>query len=125
VNGVGRRGAAVALEHVHRVLARGLRPAQMVQGAIARDPVQPGTRVDRPLVRADRVEGGREDLLEHVLGVLLRAEHVPAECEQPRLVALHQRLEGAVVPAAGERDQPLVGLQPEERGTPGQGGQGC
>jgi hypothetical protein len=50
---------------------------------------------------------------------------VPAEREQPRLVALHQRLKGAVVAAAGESDQPLVGLQPEERGTPGERGQGC
>ena len=34
--------------------------------------------------------------------------------------ALHQRLEGAVVPAPRERDQALVALQPQERRAPGQ-----
>ena len=115
VHGVRGRGAAVALEHVHRVLAGGLRPAQMVEAAVARDPVEPGPGVDRPVVGADRVEGGREHLLEHVLGVLLGAEHVAAEGEQARLVALHQRLEGAVMPAPDERDELLVALQPQQR----------
>ena len=46
-----------------------------------------GSHVDLALVGEDRVERGREDLLEDVLGVLARAEHVPAEGEQPRLVA--------------------------------------
>ena len=66
-----------------------------------------------PLVGADRVERSREDLLQHVLGVLLRAEHVPAEREQPRLIALHERLEGAVVAAPDQSDELLVALQPQ------------
>ncbi len=124
VDGVRRRGAVVALEHVHRVLAGGLGPAQVVQAAVARDPVEPRSRIDRPVVGADRVEGGGEDLLEDVLRVLARAEHVAAEREQPRLVALHERLEGAVMAAPHERDELLVGLEPEqgraarERGEP-------
>ena len=66
------------------------------------------------LVGEDRVEGGGEDLLEHVLGVLARAEHVAAEGQQARLVARAERLEGGVLAAAGERDQALVGLQAQQ-----------
>jgi len=47
-----------------------------------------------------------------------------AEGEQTGLVALHQRLESAVVAAASERDQPLVALQPEE-GRPARKGGGA
>ncbi len=67
---------------------------------------------------------GGEDLLEDVLRVFARPEHVAAEREQPRLVALHERLEGAVMAAPHERDELLVGLKPEqgraarERGEP-------
>ena len=117
VDGVRRRGAVVALEHVHRVLARGLRPAQMVQAAVARDPVEPRSRIDRPVVGTDRVEGRGEDLLEHVLRVLARAEHVAAESEQPRLVALHERLERAVMAASYKRHELLVSLEPEQGRT--------
>ena len=73
----------------------------MVERAVARDPVQPGTDVDLALVGEHRVERGREHLLEHVLGVLARAQHVPAERQQPRLVAGEQHLERGVLPAAG------------------------
>ena len=92
-----------------------LRAAQVVERAVARDPVEPRPHVDRPLVGDHRVEGGGEDLLEHVLGVLARAEHVPAEGEQARLVAGDERLEGGLVAAPGQRDEPLVGLQPQQR----------
>jgi hypothetical protein len=104
--------------HVHRVDAHGLRAAQMVQRTVASDPVQPRPDVDLPLVGEDRVERRREDLLEHVLGVLLRGEHVAAEREQPRLVAGHERLEGVRAPAPHERDQALVGLQAQQRRAP-------
>ena len=90
----------------------------MVERAVARDPVEPRPHVDLALVGEDRVEGGGEDLLQHVLGVLLGAEHVPAEGEQARLVAREERLEGGVLPAAGERDELLVGLQAQQRGGP-------
>jgi hypothetical protein len=61
--------------------------------------------------------------LEHVLGVLLGSEHVAAEGEQPRLVALYERLEGAVVPTPDQSDELFVALQPQERRTPGKRGQ--
>jgi hypothetical protein len=40
---------------------------------------------------------------------------VAAERQQPRLVAGDQRLEGVMVPAPDERDEPLVGLQAQQR----------
>jgi hypothetical protein len=86
----------------------------VVQAAVAGDPVQPRPGVDGPVVRADRVERGGEDLLEHVLGVLLAAEHVATEGEQAGLVTLNQSLESAVMPAPDERDQALIGLKPKQ-----------
>ena len=74
-----------------------------------------GPHVDLALVGQHRVERGGEDLLQHVLGVLARGQHVAAERQQPRLVARHQRLEGVVVPAPDQRDEPLVGLQAQQR----------
>jgi hypothetical protein len=40
---------------------------------------------------------------------------VPAERKQPRLVALDESLEGAVVAAPREGDQPLVTLETKKR----------
>ncbi len=79
---------------VHRVDADGGGAPQMVERAVARDPVEPRTHVDLALVGEDGVEGRGEDLLENVLGVLARGEHVAAEGEQARLVAAAERLEG-------------------------------
>ena len=95
----------------------------MVEAAVARDPVEPGANVDAALVAEDRVEGGGEDLLQDVLGVLGRAEHVAAERVEARLVALHERFEGVRVAAARERDQALVALESEEGRAPRQHGQ--
>ena len=117
--------AAVALEDVHRVLAGVLRAAKVVQAAVARDPVEPRARVDRPVVGDHRVERRGEDLLEHVLGVLGRAEHVAAERQQPRLVALDERLERAVLAAPDEGDQLLVALEPKQRRAARERGQAC
>jgi hypothetical protein len=114
VDGVGCRHAAVALEHVHRVQTGGHRASQVVQTAVAGDAVEPRARVDRAVVGEHRVERGGEDLLEHVLGVLGGPEHVAAECEQPRLVALEEGVESAVVTSPDERDQLLVALKPEK-----------
>ena len=50
VHGLGGGGAVVALEDVHRVLPGRARLAQVVQAAVARDPVEPRARVDRPVV---------------------------------------------------------------------------
>ena len=100
---------------VHRVHPDGLDPPKVIEAPVAGDPVEPGTDVDRPLVGQDRVEGGGEDLLEHVLGVLPGAEEVPAEGEKPGVVARDQHLKGGVVAPAQQRDQPLIGLQAQQR----------
>ena len=114
---VRRREPALGEVDVHRVHPHRLRATQVVQRAVAGDPVQPRPHVDLALVRQHRVERGGEHLLQHVLGVLARGQHVPAERQQARLVARHQRLERVVVALPRERDQPLVRLQPEQRRT--------
>jgi hypothetical protein len=55
-----------------------------------------------------------EDLLQNVLGVLSRAEHLTAEAEQPGLVAVDDRLEGVIVAPSQQRHEALVSLQPEQ-----------
>jgi hypothetical protein len=112
------REAVLGEVDVHRVHADRLRPAQVVERAVARDPVQPRAHVDLALVGQDRVEGRGEDLLQHVLGILLGGQHVAAEGQQARLVTPDERLERVVVAAADEGDQPLVGLQPQQRRAP-------
>ncbi len=107
---------------VHRVHADRGGAAQVVERAVARDPVQPRPHVDRALVGEHRVEGGGEHLLQDVLGVLARAQHVPAEGEQAGVVAREERLEGGVLAAAGQRDQALVRLQAQQRAGPSQAG---
>ena len=117
---VAGRQAVVGEVDVHRVDADRRGAAQVVERAVARDPIEPGPHVDLALVGEHRVVGRREDLLQDVLGVLARAEHVPAEGQQARLVARAQHLEGGMLPAARQRDQALVGLQAEQRGGPAQ-----
>ena len=115
---VGGARAVLGEVDVHRVDADRLDPAEVVEAAVASDPVQPRPHVDRALVGEDRVEGGGEDLLEDVLGVLARAEQVPAERQQPRVVARHEHLERGRVAAPDQRDQALVGLEPQQRRAP-------
>ena len=104
---------------VHRVLAVRGRLAKVVEAAVAGDPVEPRAHRDRAPVGDHRVVGGDEDLLEHVLGVLGRAQHLAAEAEEARLVALHESVEGVLVALAGQRDEVLVGLEAEKGRSPG------
>jgi hypothetical protein len=76
---IARRHAVVGEVDVHRVDADRRRAAQVVERAVTRNPVEPRTDVDLALIGQHGVEGSREDLLQHVLGVLARAEHVAAE----------------------------------------------
>jgi hypothetical protein len=105
---------------IHRVLAVGGRLTKVVEAAVAGDPVEPGPDRDRPLVRDHRVVGGDEDLLEDVLGVLGAAEHLAAEAEEPRLVALDQRVEGMLLALAGESDEVGIVLEAKEGRAPGE-----
>ena len=109
----GRRGLD-RRHHVHRLLGVGGRLAQVVEGAVAGDPVQPGPQVDLALVGKHRPVGVYEDLLQDVLGILGGAEHLPAEPEQSPLVAIDDRLVGAGVARPGHRDQSLVPLEFEQ-----------
>ena len=96
---------------IHRVDPDSGRSAEMVEAAVASDPVEPGPDVDLTPVGEDRVEGGREDLLQNILGVLARAEHVAAKREQADLVATDERLEGLVLATADQCDEALIGLE--------------
>ena len=122
---VAGREAVVGVVDVHRVHADGAGASQVVERAVARDAVQPRAHVDVALVGEDRVEGGREDLLQDVLGVLARAEHVAHEGQQARLVAGAERLEGSMLAASGQRDEPLVRLQAKQRRWSPQAGRGA
>ena len=115
---VGGGDPVVADHRVHRVLAVGDRAPQVVEAAVARDPVQPRAHVDVALVGAHRCVRLHEHLLEHVLGVLLGAQHVAAEGEQPRVVAVEEDLEGVIVATADQRDQLVVALQLEQGRAP-------
>src|SRR5204862_7960136 len=95
---------------------------EVIEAAVPGDAVEPGPRVDRPLVGEDRVVGGREDVLQDVLGVFLRAEHVAAEGEEPGPVAREENLEGGVVAVPEKADQALVGLQAKQRRPPAEHG---
>jgi len=64
---VGGAGPVLGQVVVHRVDADGPDPPQVVEAAIASDAVQPRAHVDRPVVGQNRVERGRQDLLEDVL----------------------------------------------------------
>ena len=78
------------------------------QAAVARDREQPGPQHDRPLVRPQRAVRGDEGVLERVLGLVGGAEQMPAERQQGPVMAVVQRLEGAVVAGAHARHQSLI-----------------
>ena len=42
------------------------------------------------------------------------SQHVPEERQQAGLVAGHQRLEGVMIAPPDQRDEPFVGLQPQQ-----------
>ncbi len=113
---------------IQRLPALGLAPAHVVQAAVPGDPVEPGADLDLPLVGEDRGVRGREDLLEHVLGILLRAQHPAAEGQEPGAVAVEQHLEGVLVPGAELGDEPLVAVGAQQRARADQAvasGEGC
>ena len=117
------------LAHVHRLhRAAGGREVEFLNAAVSgrppladvleahvpRDAVEPGANEDLALVGHHRAIRRREHFLQHVLGVLARVQHVAAEGQEPRAVALDEGLERGLVTRPDEVDQPLVGLQPKE-----------
>ena len=131
LDGLEHRPEAVsALGHLVRAVGGGrqrldvlVRPPvlpQRVQRRVVDDPVQPRPQVDAGVVAAQRGEGVEEGLLEDVLGPR-RRQQPRAVAQERAVVAVDDRLERAVVPGAGEVDQPLVGLHAQQR-PPGQPG---
>src|SRR2546423_14539982 len=90
----------------------------MVQRAVSRDSVEPWADVDRTVIGEHRVVRRGEDLLQYVLGVLARGEQVPAEGEQPGLVARAEHLERCGLATAGERGQAVARMRPPQGGRP-------
>ena len=97
----------------HRALAAG---AQHPQAAVAGDGVEPRPQRGRRLGAPQVAVGGEERELHHVLGLLPRAEHVPAERKDGPVVAVEQRLERPLRAGAHLLDQSLIGRQPQQSG---------
>src|SRR5829696_8411142 len=100
------------------------------QAAVAGDRVEPRLERDLALPAALKiVERGRKGVLNRVLGLLARAEHVAAEGQDAAAVALESDLEGQLVPAADLLHQPFVAgkgeqplrAEPPPRHTRGEG----
>ena len=82
------------LDLISRLLAA--RP-QDRERVIARDRVQPRLELGGSVVPRQGAKGGCEALLKGILGVLARAEHVPAESEQLAVIAVVDDLESRLV----------------------------
>ena len=102
---VGGCRAVLGQVDVHRVDADRLDPAQVVEAAVAGDPVQPRPHVDRAVVVEDRVERGGEHLLKHVLGVLAGPDQVRQTQQAP---GPRRGPQGGRLPA-DQRHQAFVG----------------
>ena len=89
-------------------------PAQVVEGAVTGDAVEPRLDVNRAFVGHHRAVGGGETLLGYVLGIFLRSQHVAREAKDPGVVAADQRLVCGLVAAARQRDQLLVRLETQK-----------
>ena len=103
----GRPGARPSSAS-QRDLLGALGAAELVDAGVLGDLVDPRLERDRPLGLAHAAQRRDEDLLRDVLGaavVLDHAEHVGVDAP---LVALVERLEGAVVAAPDGRDEALV-----------------
>ena len=99
-----------------RLLAAG---AKHGHAAVARNREQPRLERDFAVVVALEIAvGRRERVLHGVLGLLRRAEHVAAEGEYGRSIALEGHLKSRIVAAPDLLDQPLVAGQPEQASGP-------
>jgi hypothetical protein len=100
-----REAFSSGLKRVRRALAPG---AKGRQAAIASDRVEPGTGVGRRGRCVSLLVRGQKCLLYSVLGVFLTAEHVTAEREDARVVALVEDLEGRVMAVPNRGNEPLI-----------------
>ena len=98
----------------HQALGQLAARAQRGDRDVVDDPVQPGASVPYLSAAAEGTPGLEESLLEDVLGRRATRRHAPAVGKQLAAVPANERFEGALVPVAGERHQPLVGLRLEK-----------
>jgi hypothetical protein len=89
--------------------------AQLVDAAVVRYPVKPGTQCQFAVAGAQPRVCAKEHILERVLGVLAPGEHLPRVRKQPGPVPVVNRAEGLVLAGPEQRDELLVGAQPQKR----------
>ena len=87
---------------------------QRGQAAVAGDGVQPRLELDRLVARDEIAVCGHEGLLDCVLGLDLRPEHVPAEREDAAVVAVVDGLERRFVATPDLSDETLIGERREQ-----------
>jgi hypothetical protein len=88
----------------------------VVDAAVVRDPVQPGTQRHGPVVVAQGTVGAQEDVLQDVLGIRAGgAEHLARVGQQALAIAVVDRPERVVVAHPEERYQLIVGPQSQQR----------
>jgi hypothetical protein len=87
---------------------------QHADALVASDPVEPGLEVDLPVAAEHRSIGIGKGLLNHILRLLPRAEHVTAEREDATVVALEEDGEGLLAPSADTANELLVRGQLEQ-----------
>ena len=101
-----QRGLAVELDPRVALAQRG-------QAAVAGDREQPRPQRHGALVGEQRPVGRGERGLHRILGIVPRGEHVQAERQEARGVAVVEDLERRGVAAAHRLDEPLVAGQPQ------------
>ena len=72
-----------------------------------------GAQLAHLVTALEPAPGRHQGLLERVLGAAL-GQHAPAGAQELAPVALDDRLERPLVPVAGQRDEPGVGLRAQE-----------
>ena len=88
------------------------------QAAVARDLEEPWLDVDVAVVGTDVPVQGDEGVLRRVLAVGLGAQHVAAEAEDAKVVAVIEHLEGRCVSLPDHLHQALVGPARKQEPTP-------
>jgi len=86
-------------------------PAKLVDAAVMRDSVKPGTQCQLAVAGTQPRVCAQKHVLEGVLGVLTFGEHLPCVGKQPRPVTVVDRPERLVLASPEHRDELLVGAQ--------------
>ncbi len=92
--------------------------AELIDAAVVCDPIQPGPQRELTAIGPQSRVRAHEDVLQRILGVLLAAgQHLPGVGEQARAIAVVDDPEGIVVSRPEQRQELLVGAQPQQRCT--------